>query len=177
MLDLRLTFIWLESTRSRFHQSIRPPIERRARRLKVLTINPRIRCSICRKHKNVDLYSKKQLLELKHHIHLGFEMKNSPIRCRNCTACQNHEMTCSICNEVKGLDAFSKAQRRTPDKAACSPRYTRVWHTLTLYISVAKSASTSTWLWGLALGVMMTRKWRMIAMTRLICSPITTKHT
>ncbi|MCJ1346828.1 hypothetical protein MMC31_005046 [Peltigera leucophlebia] len=93
--------------------------EAKAAAVNKVQLPAKIRCSICKKHKNADLYSKKQLLDLRHHIHLGFDMKNSPIRCRTCTACQTHEMTCCICNEVKGLDAFSKAQRRTPDRARC----------------------------------------------------------
>lgn len=77
----------------------------------------RIRCSVCKKIKGADTYSKKQRLDLKHFIALGHDIKHSSIRCRKCTGTQTHEMTCAICGETKGLDGFSKAQRRTPDSA------------------------------------------------------------
>ena len=76
-----------------------------------------MRCSICKKIKATATYSKKQQLDLKNHVALGYDIDHSGIRCRKCTGSQVHEMTCSICNEVKGLEGFSKAQRRTPDKA------------------------------------------------------------
>lgn len=77
----------------------------------------RIRCSLCKRMKAVTIYSNKQILELRHHLYLGYDVEHSPIKCRKCVQTQNQELTCAICGEVKALDGFSKAQRRTPDTA------------------------------------------------------------
>lgn len=78
---------------------------------------PRIRCSICKRAKTTITYSNKQILDLKHHLQLGYDMNHSAIKCRKCAQTQNQELTCAVCNETKALDGFSKAQRRNPDTA------------------------------------------------------------
>ncbi|MCJ1270565.1 hypothetical protein MMC22_010462 [Lobaria immixta] len=91
----------------------------KADQLDKVQVPPKIRCSVCKKVKVAETYSKRQLGDLKHQIALGTDIKQSNIRCRLCTGAQIHEMTCAICNETKPLEGFSKAQRRAPDNARC----------------------------------------------------------
>ena len=56
-------------------------------------------------------------MDLKHHLHLGYDLNHSAVKCRKCSQTQNQELTCAVCNETKALDGFSKAQRRNPDTA------------------------------------------------------------
>ncbi|MCJ1465331.1 hypothetical protein MMC07_003949 [Pseudocyphellaria aurata] len=91
----------------------------KADQLNKVQVPAKIRCSVCKKVKVAETYSKKQLGDLKHHIALGNDVKHANIRCRICTGSQVHEMTCAHCNVTKSLEGFSKAQRRTPDSARC----------------------------------------------------------
>ena len=79
----------------------------------------RIKCVGCKKIKNKDSYSQKQLNDLAWKISSkgNVPVQTALIKCRLCTGQQVTELKCSICNEVKGLDGFSKAQRRNPDGA------------------------------------------------------------
>jgi hypothetical protein len=79
----------------------------------------KVRCSICKRVKTTTTYSNKQIMDLRHHLQLGYDINHSPIKCRKCAQTQNQELSCAVCNETKALDGFSKAQRRNPDRARC----------------------------------------------------------
>ncbi|KAI9675089.1 MAG: hypothetical protein M1817_001497 [Caeruleum heppii] len=91
------------------------------KQLKEVALPEKIKCSICKVHRNKDSYSKRQLGELqwKFSQRSSFSISHANIKCRKCTGSQTTEMMCIVCDVVKGLDEFSKAQRKDPDKARC----------------------------------------------------------
>ena len=117
-----------------------------AKGLAKLTARSRIRCSVCKKVKLAETYSKRQLGDFKHQIALGNDLKQSNIRCRLCTGSQTHEMTCAICGTTKPLEAFSKAQRHTPDRAVRLGCWLGLWRkALILLPSAVTFVSMNTW--------------------------------
>ncbi|KAI9822790.1 MAG: hypothetical protein M1832_003023 [Thelocarpon impressellum] len=94
-----------------------------AEKLKSVALPPKIKCNICKKIKNNDAFSKKQLSDLAFKIsrHGPQSMHDATVKCRQCTGAQVTELTCCVCGEIKGLDDFSKAQRKSPDTARCLP--------------------------------------------------------
>lgn len=82
---------------------------------------PKLRCSICNKHKNTEPnFSSKQLAGLKDVIQRKGQgaAQTHEMVCIPCsTAGISFEMTCIDCEQTMGLDAFAKTQRRDRDNA------------------------------------------------------------
>ncbi|KAI9820611.1 MAG: hypothetical protein M1827_004980 [Pycnora praestabilis] len=93
-----------------------------ARQLEQVQIPDKIKCKLCKKVKMQSAYSKRQLGDLRTEIFHNGKINTTVtayVRCRQCTAQQNNELTCIICDEIKPLDGFAKAQRRNADTARC----------------------------------------------------------
>ncbi|MCJ1280803.1 hypothetical protein MMC26_000120 [Xylographa opegraphella] len=93
-----------------------------ARKMKSVVIPEKLRCLSCKTVKSNQMFSNKQLQDLKFkHLQYGPVSLTGPgyIKCRQCTGQQVTEMECTVCDEVKPLSEFGKNHRREPDKARC----------------------------------------------------------
>ncbi|KAI9792398.1 MAG: hypothetical protein M1816_002282 [Peltula sp. TS41687] len=92
-----------------------------SRMLKGVALPPRIKCTSCKKIRNQDAFSNRQLGNLSFAAARSGQVlaTNSKIKCRLCTGGSVTELQCMICEEIQGLEGFSKAQRKDPDKARC----------------------------------------------------------
>ncbi|KAI9832352.1 MAG: hypothetical protein M1826_002038 [Phylliscum demangeonii] len=89
---------------------------------KIGPLPPKIKCARCKKIRNKDAFSNRQLGLLGQSGRRGgmtVAATHPTIKCRLCTAGQTTELTCIICTDTKALAEFSKAQRRDPDRARC----------------------------------------------------------
>ncbi|KAL4781617.1 Stc1 domain-containing protein [Aspergillus varians] len=91
------------------------------RQLESVPLPDKVKCKTCKKYRNPNAYSKRQLDIFRNAavVEGSRALKAGYAICRGCTGGQVMELRCSVCDQVKGLDDFAINQRKEHEFARC----------------------------------------------------------
>ncbi|KAL4741520.1 Stc1 domain-containing protein [Aspergillus similis] len=91
------------------------------RRLETVPLTDKLKCKTCKKFRNINTYSKRQLDIFRNAFVVQGQraLTVGHATCRGCTSGQVMELRCCVCDQVKGLDEFAMNQRKEHEFARC----------------------------------------------------------
>ncbi|KAL4933405.1 uncharacterized protein BDV17DRAFT_108754 [Aspergillus undulatus] len=91
------------------------------RQLESVPLPDKIKCKNCKKFRNANVYSKRQLDIFRNAFVVGGQraLTGGYATCRGCTGGQIMELRCCVCDKVKGLEEFAINQRKEHEFARC----------------------------------------------------------
>ncbi|KAL4910043.1 hypothetical protein BDW74DRAFT_47255 [Aspergillus multicolor] len=91
------------------------------RQLETVSLPEKLKCKTCKKFRNLNAYSKRQLDIFRNALVVhGQRAKDAGYAtCRGCTGGQVMELRCCVCDEVKDLGEFANNQRKEHEFARC----------------------------------------------------------
>ncbi|KAL5051507.1 hypothetical protein BDW71DRAFT_54930 [Aspergillus fruticulosus] len=91
------------------------------RQLETVPLPDKLKCKTCKKFRNINTYSKRQLDIFRNAFVVQGQraLTAGHATCRGCTGGQVMELRCCVCDQVKGLDDFAMNQRKEHEFARC----------------------------------------------------------